>query len=180
MLNVVYDYSKYNSNLFIAAHPITIDCVVFGEMPHKLIYYVNETLSIDDGALTVYYSNFSSETIPLDDDRITISGFDATKTGAQTITVEYKGFTTEYYVYVYDKNNEPVAVETIAADKVKIWSADKTVYVEHANGNIVIADLSGRIVKTIVPACDRTEIPLSKSGVYIVRTMGKTQKVSVR
>ena len=180
VLNVLYNYSKYNNTLSISAYPLMIDYVMLGKLPHKLTYYLNETLSLDGGSLIVYYNNLSSDTIPLDDYRITISGFDATTTGTKTIMVEYQGVTTNFFVSIYEKNNEPVAVETIAADKVKIWSADKTVYVEHANGNIVIADLSGRIVKTIVPASNRTEIPLSKSGIYIVRTMGKSQKVSVR
>ncbi|MBQ5403533.1 MAG: T9SS type A sorting domain-containing protein, partial [Bacteroidales bacterium] len=62
---------------------------------------------------------------------------------------------------------------------IKIWSFEKTIFVENASKKIVIVDMAGRIVKTVNPVSDRTEINDLKCGIYIVKTGIKTQKVSL-
>ena len=78
-------------------------------------------------------------------------------------------------------NTSPkTATDDIAINSnIKIWAFENTIFVENASKEIVIVDMSGRIVKTINPVSDRTEVNVSKSGVYIVKTGTKTQKVSL-
>ena len=78
-------------------------------------------------------------------------------------------------------NTSPItATDDISVNSnIKIWAFENTIFVENASKEIVIVDMSGRIVKTINPVSDRTEINVSKSGVYIVKTGTKTQKVSL-
>jgi len=65
-------------------------------------------------------------------------------------------------------------------NSVKIWSFEKIVFVENAESEILIADMSGRIVKIVKPENSRMEIRLSNGGIYIVKTGLKTQKIIIR
>ena len=74
----------------------------------------------------------------------------------------------------------PVSEITPAKDNIDIWSFDKTIYVQNPGKEIRIADMSGRLVKTVKATADRMEIPMQKSGIYIVKTGAKTQKVMIK
>lgn len=60
-----------------------------------------------------------------------------------------------------------------------IYSFGKTIVVENGGGEIRIADLSGRTVKTVKTDSQRTEIQMQNPGIYIVKTGLKAQKVIV-
>ncbi|MBQ9213339.1 MAG: BspA family leucine-rich repeat surface protein [Bacteroidales bacterium] len=63
---------------------------------------------------------------------------------------------------------------------IRIWSFENTIFVENGCNRIEIVDMAGRVVKQVTPNSNRTEISLSNSGIYIVKTGVKTQKVIVR
>jgi hypothetical protein len=63
---------------------------------------------------------------------------------------------------------------------IRIWSFEKTIYVENPGKEIRIIEMSGRLVKTIKADSDCMEIPMQKSGIYIVKTGARTQKVMIR
>lgn len=70
--------------------------------------------------------------------------------------------------------------EIIAHNNINIWSFEKTVLVENAESEIIIADMSGRIVNRLKPDSDRMEIQMSNDGIYIVKTGLATKKVLIR
>jgi hypothetical protein len=72
------------------------------------------------------------------------------------------------------------ATEDITLSSVKIWSFEKTIFVENAVNEIVIIDLTGRVVKNVAPDSNRMEIQLNKGGIYIVKSGVNTKKVSVQ
>ena len=63
---------------------------------------------------------------------------------------------------------------------VKIWSFDRTIVIENPGHDIQIVDINGRLVKTMKTDDSRIEIPMSAPGIYIVKTVAKTQKVMVK
>jgi hypothetical protein len=63
---------------------------------------------------------------------------------------------------------------------IRIWSFENTIFVENGCNKIEIVDMAGRVVKQVTPNSNRTEISLPNSGVYIVKTGVKTQKVIIR
>ena len=77
-------------------------------------------------------------------------------------------------------DNPETATEDITLSSVKIWSFEKTIFVENAVNEIVIIDLTGRVVKNVAPDSNRMEIQLSKGGIYIVKSGLSTKKVSVK
>ncbi|MBQ5539564.1 MAG: bacterial Ig-like domain-containing protein, partial [Bacteroidales bacterium] len=81
---------------------------------------------------------------------------------------------------IENPDNPETATEDITLSSVKIWSFEKTIFVENAVNEIVIIDLTGRVVKNVAPDSNRMEIQLSKGGIYIVKTGLSTKKVSVK
>ena len=73
----------------------------------------------------------------------------------------------------------PTSVLSINSN-IRIWSFENTIFVENVCNKIEIVDMAGRVVKQVTPNSNRTEISLPNSGVYIVKTGVKTQKVIVR
>ncbi len=74
----------------------------------------------------------------------------------------------------------PISEITPATDNIRIWSYEKTIYVQNGGKEIFVVDMSGRPVKTVKATSDRMEIPMQKAGVYIVKTGTKTQKVMIQ
>ncbi len=155
--------------------------------PAKMEYIKGEYLDLSEGEITVKYDNGDEEIVELSAAKI--SGYDRNKPGKQTVTAEYLGLSTAFEVEVQQpeviEKPENTDVETAVGDlaansSVKIWSFDKTIFVENANSEITIADMSGHIVKNIKPINTKTEIIINKSGVYIVKTGVKTQKIVIR
>ena len=78
------------------------------------------------------------------------------------------------------ENIETATEGIVINSDIKIWSFEKTIFVENATKEIVVADAVGRIVKTVKPVSDRTEIQFNKGGVYIVKSGIKTQKLIIQ
>ena len=78
----------------------------FYPKPSKTIYTQNiDSLDVTDGMLRVYYSNAPSEIVSITPDMI--SGFDNTILGKQTLTVNYRGLSLGYNIYVKYNPNTP-------------------------------------------------------------------------
>lgn len=77
-------------------------------------------------------------------------------------------------------DNPSTPVLEVSSNSVRIWSFDKTVYIENAESEIHIITLSGITVCRLNPESSRIEIQLSKTGIYIVKTGKITQKVAIK
>lgn len=146
-------------------------------LPVYTEYTSGEKLEIFGGSIKAHYNNNTTEIIPFE--QTTVTGFDTKKIGKQTLTVDYMGCTTTYEVTV-EPDPTTATSESIAAHDAKIWAYGKTIVVENGGREISIVDMSGRAVETVKNTGERTEIPMQKSGVYIVKTGLKTQKVVIK
>ncbi len=70
------------------------------DLPIKTVYIygVDTEFQPFGGSLTVHYTNGDTESVSLEDSRVTCSGFDPEKIGNQTITVTFNGKTCEFPV----------------------------------------------------------------------------------
>ncbi|MBE6630907.1 MAG: hypothetical protein E7624_08685 [Ruminococcaceae bacterium] len=68
----------------------------------QLLYVAGEPLDLSNGVLTVKEGDKVSE-LPLNAEGITVSGFDESKVGEQTLTITYKGKTTTITVKVVER-----------------------------------------------------------------------------
>ncbi|MBQ8361463.1 MAG: leucine-rich repeat protein [Bacteroidaceae bacterium] len=74
---------------------------------------------------------------------------------------------------------DPTGVETVEGDDAAIYTADGRIVVENASADILVYDLTGRLVKSVQSAAVRTEIPMETPGIYFVRTGVVTKKVKL-
>ncbi|MBO5410157.1 MAG: bacterial Ig-like domain-containing protein [Clostridia bacterium] len=78
--------------------PVTVESITVATLPVKTAYtYKLDSLDVTGLALTVTYSDGATETVT-DTSKMTVSGFDSGKTGAQKVTVEYEGASAEFEV----------------------------------------------------------------------------------
>ena len=92
-----------------ASNGVTASCIVtvhnnitqinISTMPTKTVYEVGETLDLSGGKLKATYESGTSY-LALTKSSINVTGFNNLSTGIQTLTVEYKGHTTELNVEV--------------------------------------------------------------------------------
>lgn len=80
--------------------PVTVTSISIASAPAKASYtYRIENLDLSGLALTVTYSDGTTETVT-DTSKMKVTGFDNTKAGTQTVTVEYEGLTASFDVTV--------------------------------------------------------------------------------
>ena len=136
----------------------------------KTNYLVGEDFSAANGIITLTYNNGDKETINLSD--ATISGYDKTKIGEQTLKIEYQGVETTL--------TTPVSFIPGTQTDVNVWSFNSTIYIETLpDTKYTIIDLNGRVIKSATTKSSHEEISITKSGVYIVLVNGESYKVSV-
>ena len=77
------------------------------ELPNKTEYIQNYgNLNVEGGKIQITYNDTSTEIIDITDEMI--SNFDNSKLGTQTLTVTYKGLTTQYNIVVNQKKIDTI------------------------------------------------------------------------
>ena len=156
-----------------------VERIGIGRLP-KIEYTEGEDFSAVDSYFFMYYDNgHRSDAILLSE--ATITGYDKTKIGEQTLKVEYQGFETELKVTV--KANQPTPVSSISATQssIKVWSSLHSIFIESVpDTKYTIIDLNGRTIKSATTKSTKDEISIDKSGVFVVVINGESFKVAVQ
>ena len=146
----------------------------------KVEYVAGEKLDVSGAVVVVTFSNGTTKEIALS--AAMVSGFDAKKVGEQKLTVTYTvdgvTLTTTFTVKV-EKNT---AVDDEAVAEVSIYAINRTIVVETAEpaaGYIFVFDANGRLVAKELATSNRTEIAMTRQGLYIVRIGDKAERVVV-
>ncbi len=92
------------------AKPETVDSIAIGDMP-QLTYVKGSDLDLSDGELEIKIGK-KTEKLSLDSSKITVTGYNSNKLGAQELTISYKGKETTLTVTVVER----VQVENYIAD----------------------------------------------------------------
>ena len=82
--------------------PKTILGIEVSQEPRK-DYLVGDSLDLSEGRFAVAYSNDTMEEHSFTDEGVEISGYDAQKTGRQTLTLRYQGYEVNFDVLVSPK-----------------------------------------------------------------------------
>ena len=89
----------------------TLTGIEISSMPAKLTYLEGkETLSVVGGRIKLIYDNGTSKNVSMTNSMVV--GFDNTEVGAQTLTVIYEIFTTEYEVEIVAKSVSSIYIDT--------------------------------------------------------------------
>ena len=134
------------------ASPKTILGIEVSQEPKK-DYLVGDSLDLSEGRFAVAYSNDTMEEHSFTDEGVEISGYDAQKTGRQTLTLRYQGYEVNFDVLVSPKAavNDEYLKQEIAAVQGRqstvaytFSSEDKqATLVEKLNGAKAVAENHG-------------------------------------
>ncbi len=111
-------------------------------MPSKQTYIVGNALNLDGGFITVNYNNNTTEKVTISD--ANVSGFDNSKIGAQTLTVEYLGLTTTFEVTVNDRLATSIEVATLPS-KLTYAEGDEI----ELNGGLITVSYNDNTSETV-------------------------------
>ncbi len=157
----------------------SIKSIELKKMP-KVNYIAGEKLDVSGAVVLVTFNDGTTKEVALTVNMI--SGFDAKKVGEQKLTVTYTvdgvTLTTTFTVKV-EKNT---AVDDEAVAEVSIYAINRTIVVETAEpaaGYIFVFDANGRLVAKELATSNRTEIVMTRQGLYIVRIGDKAERVVV-
>lgn len=130
----------------LPAEPYVTDLTVSGE--YRTLFYIGEALDLTGLVLTAQYSDGTDKDVDLSD--VTITGYDNTVRGDQTLTLEFAGAKTEITVKVLkntntirvsfrlmgdDKHGEDGTVHTLIDENLKEW-VPATTYTVDLNATV--------------------------------------------
>ena len=157
-LTLQYLGQPVNANLSVTvtsqdeASPKTILGIEVSQAPQK-DYLVGDSLDLSEGRFAVAYSNDTMEERSFADEGVEITGYDAQKTGRQTLTLHYQGHEVNFDVLVSPKaavNDEYLKQEITAVQgrqstvAYTFSSEDKqAMLLEKLNGAKVVAENHG-------------------------------------
>ena len=113
--------------------------------PSKVEYNYGSNLDLTDSYFRITMkSGNSAEDVYLTDSRVTITGYNKNQLGAQTVTAEYAGFSSDFGVVVVDKVKDVTfTIDSIAAKDYKYGSS-----LDLSNATALVENLSGE-TKTV-------------------------------
>ena len=114
-------------------------------------YYVGDSFTPDGGELTITYNNGTTQTVALAD--ATITGYNASNTGSQTLTIKYGGVSTTIGVTVLAVDVTSISMSAYP-EKTEYTQGESlslsggTIYVSYSNGSeeyiaLTNAEISG-------------------------------------
>ena len=105
-------YTVFRPSSYMASiRELEIEKIEVTKLPNKMGYIQNsDTLNVTGGELTVTYSNQTTSIIDLSNSNVTISGFNNSKIGPCTLTVEYAGNKTTFTVDITKKEVEKIEI----------------------------------------------------------------------
>ena len=109
---ITVEYRGYKTEFNVVINAKEITKVVLKSIPRKTEYIQNyEEIDLTGGTIEITYNDETKEEIKIQKEMI--SGFDNSKIGTQTITVEYKGYKAEFNVVINAKEITKVVLKSI-------------------------------------------------------------------
>ena len=171
-----FDTEKYGTNLPITVqyHGLTEEFSINRyELQSVSVKYepssYSDIISVMDLAVWARYSDGTERVV---------ENFNYVYGDDKSVSITYGDFEVKYTLKTGKDaqiTSKRIATETVA----KIWSFERTIIVENATSEIVVADISGHVIRRVLPVSDRIEIPVARDGVYVVRTGNVSQTVSL-
>ena len=79
---------------------VTMTGISMGQLPNKTVYVPGEALDLTGGTVVLQYSDGATEEINLSADSLTVTGFDPSVVGPQSLTVTYGDYTTSFEITI--------------------------------------------------------------------------------
>lgn len=92
------------------------------QQPSKTKYYRNDTIDLTDGTLEISYDDGTTKEISMNDSNITVSNFDSSKIGKQTIKLNYQEYEVNLEIEIEESKENLIknTINTIENNNIKI------------------------------------------------------------
>ena len=121
--------------------------------PTKRTYYIGQELDLTGMVVTAYYENGRSEVIL---DGYTVTGYNPTVLGVQTITVAYGSFTAEFEITLIERSIESISVAETSKKKYYVGDefdyAATTIILHYSDGETT--EISAEDDKIVISGFD--------------------------
>lgn len=125
------------------------------KLPTKTKYILNkENLDLTGGELKVSYANGETDTIPLTNEGVQVTGFSNKSLGSKTITVKYDDMETTFDVSIID--------DSINSINIKSLPSKTKYYINKEN-----LDLTGGLLEVIYESGTTDTIPLTNKDIEV-------------
>ncbi len=157
-VTIKYQEKTVDQGITVRAKQITQ--IEISTQPQKLKYVQGkDSLSLEGGVLTVTYDNGTSENIDMTSQDVVPGEFSNATIGPVTVTITYKGHTTQLHVEVVA---EPVAPKTVTGISVS-KKPDKLEYIKDKENEL---QLAGGTLKVEYSDGTNTTIQMTDTGVH--------------
>lgn len=164
-LTVTYGGKTATFNVCIIAKKS--EKIEISKLPTKNSYYeYDDKFEADGGKILVYYNNGTTEEIDLTEEMI--SGFDNTKVGKQTLTVNYDGHTTMFEVEIVEKKLSYIEIAQLPLYRNYLEGKDDLnleggkIRLHYNNGKTEEKDITAEMVRGF----DNTKVGLQTLTVF--------------
>ncbi|MDD6275633.1 MAG: bacterial Ig-like domain-containing protein, partial [Clostridia bacterium] len=113
-VTITVEYEDLSTTFNVTVKAVELTSIAVKTMPNKTEYFTDDALDTTGLTLTATYNNGTTATVT---EGFTVSGYVASKTGTQTLTVEYQGETTTFDVVVKSVEVSSIAVNTMPKAK---------------------------------------------------------------
>lgn len=104
--------------------------------PSKKIYYRNDTLDLTDGIIELIYDDGTTKEVNINKDNVKVTGFDSSKLGKQTITIDYNGTIFKYEIEINETVENKIKNSiNVIANKNNTIKANNTIIYSNSNIN---------------------------------------------
>ena len=101
--------TNYNPQVVVFTHSYPVNYISVNTLP-QISYFLGEQLNTSTGNIRVTYADGTSEIIPLSS--CTLTGYNSSRTGIQTVTVSYQGKITSFNVDVKEINLNSISIKS--------------------------------------------------------------------
>ena len=154
-VTVTYDGKSINYEILVKDKPVTVNKIEVMNMPDK-VNYVQETdeLNLSGGFIRVIYSDKTIMNIPMSSSDVKVTGFDNSKVGKNTLTVNYKSKSVKFDVNIVEKPKVVINNIEIANNP------NKVVYKKGEN-----LDLSGGLLRVFYSDGNVKVVPMDSEDI---------------
>jgi len=129
-------YNGFTSTFDVEIISKKVKSIEITKLPLKTSYIQNyEKLDLTEGIITVTFTDDTTDTISMTYDKIKVTGFDNSKVGMNTLTVEYEGANDTFEVEIVSKQISGISIESVPSKTNYIQNYEK---LDLTGGNIKI------------------------------------------
>lgn len=111
---VTVTYSGKSASFNVQVNAVALSTIEIEKYPTKLTYVSGEDLDLTGGKIKKTYNNGTTQSVNMSDSTVTVTGYNKTQLGAQTITATVDGKHVTFEIYVNSSTEGEMVIDSIS------------------------------------------------------------------